>query len=61
MAKRGLKVGKKIERLNGLFRALPKSHKTALYYRTLCSAAGIPDAVVDKHCSVALSLIEGAN
>ena len=58
--KRGMKVGKKIERINTIFRGLPKTHKTAQYYRALCTAAGIPEAVVDRSCSVALSLIEGS-
>lgn len=59
--KRGLKVGKKIENLNRIFRGLPKSHKTAQYYRALGEAAGIKTEVLERHCSVALSLIEGAS
>lgn len=59
--KRGLKVGKKIENLNQIFRGLPKEHKKAVVYRALGKSANIPEATLDKHCAVALSLIEGAN
>lgn len=59
--KRGLKVGKKIENLNRIFRALPREHKKAVVYRALGDSAGIKPETLDKHCAVALSLIEGSN
>lgn len=58
--KRGLKVGKKIENLNRVFRALPREHKKAVVYRALGEAANLKADTVEKHCSLALSLIEGS-